>query len=57
MLARAGVEETQARAWAERIAQGALLLGVHATSEQAAGVHARLADNGASEVITASWPE
>lgn len=56
ILGRAGVEDADARAWADRVQQGALLLGVHTPPERAAEVQATLAEQGARELLVATWP-
>jgi len=52
----AGLDRAEADRWESRIEHGAILVGAHVSSEEAAAVHELLRRSGAQEVAEASWP-
>ena len=57
-LERAGLEARVAEEWESRVAEGAVLIGGHASSPaEAEAVREQLADAGASRVVMCSWPD
>lgn len=56
-LVKAGLSERDAVDWQLRIHAGAVLLGVHARSIQAAAAEAALESHGAERVLSAQWED
>ena len=57
VLSGAGVAEDRAAALQRAVEEGAVLLGVHASTADAAAVREALAGSGASEIETANWSD
>jgi hypothetical protein len=56
-LERAGLPKSVAGDWEARVAEGAVLVGAHASPTQAPALRELLTDLGASRVALCSWPD
>jgi hypothetical protein len=56
-LARAGLNRSEAERWEDRIREGAVLIGAHATEQRAAEASEVLRRNGATEILQGTWSD
>jgi hypothetical protein len=55
VLKRTGIDEARADAWQEQVAKGGVLVGAHATPEQAPAVLQAFKAAGADDIATGTW--